>query len=119
MSDLKRLRQPGRRHHGALSGTAAPMCGTKVLKQKSPKIEDAVLITSGRFFFFGPLLDEENIHQSHASLYEVMRKIPDASTISVYLSPVPVVSSAALSLNPSGALGLLHASATVKSSLFR
>jgi hypothetical protein len=45
------------------------MCGTKVLKQKSPKIEDAVLITSGRFFFFGPLVKgEENIHPAHASL---------------------------------------------------
>jgi hypothetical protein len=95
------------------------MCGTKVLKQKSPKIEETVLLTSGRFFFFGPLLDEENIHQAHASLYELMRKIPHASTISGYLSPVPVVSSAALSSNPSGALGLLHASATVKSSLSR
>jgi hypothetical protein len=51
---------------------------TKVLKQKSPKIEETVLLTSGRFFFFGPLLDEENIHQSHASLYEVMRKISHA-----------------------------------------
>lgn len=38
------------------------MCGTKVLKQKSPKIEDAVLITSGRFFFFGPLLKGEKKH---------------------------------------------------------
>jgi len=92
MSDLKRLRQPGRRRHGALSGNHRSMCGTKVLKQKSPKIEETVLLTSGRFFFFGPLLDEENIHQSHASLYEVMRKIPHASTISVYLSPIPVVS---------------------------
>ena len=96
------------------------MCGTKVLKQKSPKIEEAVLMTSGRFFFFEPLLKgEENIQQAHASLYEVMRKIQHASTISVYLSPVPVVSSAALSSNPSGALGLPHASATVKSSLSR
>jgi hypothetical protein len=95
------------------------MCGTKVLKQKSPKIEETVLLTSGRFFFFGPLLAEENIHQAHASLYEVMRKIPHASTISVYLSLIPVVSSAALSSNPSGALGLPHASATVESSLSR
>jgi hypothetical protein len=29
------------------------MCGTKVLKQKSPKIEETVLLTSGRFFFLG------------------------------------------------------------------
>jgi hypothetical protein len=51
------------------------MCGTNVLKQKSPKIEDAVLITAGRFFFFGPLLKgEENIHPAHASLHDVMRK---------------------------------------------
>ncbi len=29
------------------------MCGTKVLKQKSPRIEETVLMTSGRFFFLG------------------------------------------------------------------
>jgi hypothetical protein len=81
------------------------MCGTKVLKQKSPKIEETVLIDFRAVFLFWALLDEENIHQSHASLYEVMRKIPHASTISVYLSPVTVVSSAALSSNPSGVSG--------------
>ena len=29
------------------------MCGMKVLKQKSPKIEETVLMTLGRFFFLG------------------------------------------------------------------
>jgi len=29
------------------------MCGTKVLKQKSPKIEEAVLMTQGGFSFLG------------------------------------------------------------------
>ena len=54
------------------------MCGTKVLKQKSPKIEDAVLIISGRFFFFGPLLKgEKNMHAGHArSRLEVWVKLP-------------------------------------------
>jgi hypothetical protein len=52
MSDLKKVAATGQETPRCLERYGRSMCGTKVLKQKSPKIEEAVLMNFRAVFLF-------------------------------------------------------------------